>query len=227
DHHYSLICFSPDGKRLAALEGVHTPGSADFAWNIDIWDAETGRDIRTLTGPKEYVSDMAFSADGKTLLLGVSGKAISVRNAADGKEVRRLRDLPADVHTLTLSPRGDRVAFTEFWLKQNAPGSISYGPGTRVFLVNSRTGAELRRWTLPAKMTSYGTLEKSWWGVAFSPDGRKLAAWEKDGPIRVWNTETGEETCLLSGGQSHSGGVAFSPDGKTLAVGDSGRVIRL
>jgi RNA polymerase sigma factor (sigma-70 family) len=228
NRHYSLVRFSPDGKQLAALAGEHTPGSANFAWNIDIWDVETGRDIRTLTGPKEYVSDMAYSPDGKTLLLGVFGKAISVRNVVDGKEVRRLRDLPTDVHTLALSPRGDRIAFTEFWLKQNAPGSISYGPGTRVFLVNPRTGAELRRWTLPAKMTSEGTSEKGWWwGVAFSPDGRKLAAWEKDGPIRVWDTETGEETRLLTDGLTHAGRAAFSPDGKTLAVGDGGRVIRL
>src|SRR5262249_1899817 len=50
-------------------------------------------------------------------------------------------------------------------------------------------------------------------GVAFSPDGQRLALAGTDGTVRVWETVTGKELFALKG---HDGGVlavAFSPDG--------------
>jgi WD40 repeat protein len=55
--------------------------------------------------------------------------------------------------------------------------------------------------------------------VAFSPDGRTLAAGGGGGPVRLWEVTTRKKVCDLD---SPSGvyGLAFSPDGKTLATGD-------
>src|SRR5262249_42796215 len=54
-------------------------------------------------------------------------------------------------------------------------------------------------------------------GVAFSPDGRLLAAAYYDGLIRVRDPQTGRETRVFRGhtGPVHS--VGFSPDGGLLA----------
>jgi serine/threonine protein kinase/sugar lactone lactonase YvrE len=56
--------------------------------------------------------------------------------------------------------------------------------------------------------------------IAFSPDGRLLAAGGGKGPL-VWNVTTGQLTATLAdpGGLS-AYGVAFSPDGKLLAAVD-------
>jgi WD40 repeat protein len=54
-------------------------------------------------------------------------------------------------------------------------------------------------------------------GVAFSPDGRRLASASPDQTVRVWDAATGQELLTLKGHTSHVNGVAFSPDGRRLA----------
>jgi hypothetical protein len=57
--------------------------------------------------------------------------------------------------------------------------------------------------------------------VAFSPNGRTLAAGDDGGHVGVWDVATGRRTATLTEGNSVVS-VAFSPDGRTLAVGDYG-----
>ena len=56
-------------------------------------------------------------------------------------------------------------------------------------------------------------------GLVFSPDGRRLFStsrhWEDNGPITVWDTESGQELMTLQGGNQD---LALSPDGNVLAA---------
>ena len=61
-------------------------------------------------------------------------------------------------------------------------------------------------------------------GVAFSPDGKILAAGTENLTVELWNAETGTHIATLEGyeyqGRVHQVfSLAFSPDGKTLATG--------
>jgi WD40 repeat protein/DNA-binding SARP family transcriptional activator len=63
--------------------------------------------------------------------------------------------------------------------------------------------------------------------VAFSPNGKLLAAGTEEGQIRLWRTRDGQSLLTLSGHTSRVGVVVFSPDGQTLASGSDDQTVRL
>jgi sugar lactone lactonase YvrE len=63
--------------------------------------------------------------------------------------------------------------------------------------------------------------------VAFSPDGRTLAASCVNGTIILWDASEGSEIRTLQGHLYFASSVAFSPDGRTLATGSYDGTIKL
>ncbi|MEO6120172.1 MAG: hypothetical protein ABIP12_05725, partial [Terriglobales bacterium] len=57
--------------------------------------------------------------------------------------------------------------------------------------------------------------------VAFSPDGKRLAAGNRYGTVRVWDVASTTEVTTLTGHASEVWSIAFSPDGRTLAAVDT------
>jgi serine/threonine protein kinase/Tol biopolymer transport system component len=89
----SNITFSPDGKRFAYLVG-NDPKPGEYRLNIR---STQGSEERTLvTGPvSEFVSDVAWSPDGKTIVLPLSqpGDALGGMDAIDAETGKRNRFL--------------------------------------------------------------------------------------------------------------------------------------
>ncbi|MBT4865284.1 MAG: protein kinase [Planctomycetaceae bacterium] len=52
--------------------------------------------------------------------------------------------------------------------------------------------------------------------VAFSSDGRQIVSGSSDKTLKVWDTETGQETLTVKGHTGAVHTVAFSPDGQSL-----------
>ena len=111
-----------------------------------------------------------------------------------------LDDLHRSLNDLALSADGRLLA--------------AAGDDGRVLLDDATTGARLH--TLAGHSSPV-------LGVAFSPDGRRLASCsgqldgEGDASIRLWDTATGDPLALLVGHTSAVCAVAFSPDGRRLA----------
>jgi RNA polymerase sigma factor (sigma-70 family) len=84
------VAVSPDGSTIASggLVGV-----------IHLWDAASGKKIKTLPGHKppgyqQWVHGLAFSPDSKTLVSGGMDRTIRFWDVAQGKETRRVEGGP-------------------------------------------------------------------------------------------------------------------------------------
>ena len=110
--------------------------------------------------------------------------------------------------------------------------SVNYGDNT-IRLWNTKTGKETRK----LQCHVAGSLTIGIFSVAFSPDGKTLAAGSvhvsfsssknAEGCIKFWDTKTWKEIRTLKGHGSMVHSVVFSPDGKTLASGSQDKAIIL
>lgn len=155
---------------------------------------------------------VAFSPDGKVVVVGYTvlgpndpegGGYSEARliEVATGKVLHTLEKTRQGGYTMTFSPDGKTLAV----------GNRNYE--TR--LVEVKTGKVLH--TLPRKMTH---------GIAFSPDGSKLAAAYVDGRVAVWDVATGERLGLAESGCGELYSVAWGKNGDVLATsGLRGKVV--
>jgi WD40 repeat protein len=119
-----------------------------------------------------------------------------VWDAADGRELRRMKAADSGYVHVAISPDG----------KQIAAASLAQ---SLVQVWDAATGAEL--FTLKGYANPIQ-------GVAFSPDSRRIAtpaaAIEGDGVLKLWDAATGQELLTLKGGvEVWARPVGFSADG--------------
>jgi len=114
------VTFSPDGTRIAAA------GDPTI-----IWDATTGKELKTLRGHGAFVFSVAFSPDGRRLVTGSQDRTARVWDSSTGAELLTLR---ADnfVFDVAFSPDGKSIAGgsqgNTIMLWDSAAPADGYGP---------------------------------------------------------------------------------------------------
>ena len=186
--------FAPDGDRLATISAKG---------QVILWGAKDGKQIISIPAIDKRTTALAFSPDGRSLLIGGTGPIHRVA-VADGKKEGELNGHKVVVACLRVSPDGKWLASTgadghlRFWstknwaqaravkLERSGIFQIAFAPQsdsvtvTADFLIQTysvKDGKAVDRIEVPIK---------GLYGVAISPDGKYLANAAADGKIRVW-----------------------------------------
>jgi WD40 repeat protein len=209
----SSVVFSPNGSELAV-------GDNDGA--VNVYNVDTRQLIEAQKCPLSLtggVSSVVFSPDGDFLAAG------------DGNGATYLFDLVTHGSVATVSSPSSALV-----------SSVAFNPDGTVIAVGDNNGdtylyntSSIYNTTKPQDLnipliTIYSQPEvvAGVSAVAFSPNGKILAAADRAETISLWDVETGQRIATLaepSGKIVNS--VAFSPNGVLLASGDGNGKIYL
>ena len=192
------VAFSVDGTALASANRYKT---------VQLWDAQTGELRNTLIGHTDWVNSVAFSPDGTTLASASNDMTIRLWDAQTGELRRTFTGHKDAINSVAFSPDGKVLASGSGYIYASE-ASGSQDKTIRLWDVETGT---IRR-TLPAQKHKVLC-------VAFSPDGKVLAASHDDTIIHLWDMQTYTVRRTLKGHTDDVRSVAFSPDGKTLVSG--------
>jgi WD40 repeat protein/DNA-binding SARP family transcriptional activator len=190
DGNITGVRFSPDGSALA------TTGHDGM---LNVWDPSTGALLTSVSG-RGQVFGPSFGADG-SLVAAVWGPE------GDPKSTVRVVDLtsngvltfrgPSFTNATALSPDGTRIA-----LAGGEPPGVAW-----IIDIETR---EVRELTKPGPF--------GFTSVAWSPDGRYIAAGGWDLTVPVWDAR-GTLRFILSGHTESTYWVDWSPDSSRLVTG--------
>jgi WD40 repeat protein len=219
------VTFSPDGTRLA---------SGSWDGTIRLWDRASGAEINEIDTAASPVRGVAFSPDGTRVASALDDKSVRVWDAATGEEIARLVGHVHRVWSVGFAPDGKRLASASsdgtvrLWdvasgeetavlepAEDRRPGKRGPGEGGRRS-VRDETAMELEVGMAPGFLC-----------LAFSSDGRLVAAGSAHRSVSVWDAASGREIAHLLGHTGRVWAVALSPDGTRVASGSDDRTVRV
>jgi WD40 repeat protein len=188
ESYLSSVCWSPDGKQLAAGGGNRV---------VQVWDAQTGRAHAVLRGNLGEIHALAWSPDGASLAATSDEGIISSWDVGPGSSLARAR-------------ARDVTAETVFdWTRDGRTVTRSGDATLRVWEPAQTKPSVILRGEL-TKEVGPGSV------IQFSPDGTRIATADWAVPVRIWNATSGDLLRTLQC-PGHSFNIRWSPDGARIA----------
>ncbi len=195
------VVFSPtDARRVLSGGNDNT---------LRVWDAETGRLVKTLRGHSQRVTAALFSPSGDRLLSASHDGQAKLWSLADYRENRTL-------HAPTIARHDDDVLDATFSTDGRFVVTASGDRSARIWNVETGQGVKVL-----AEGHAYLASR-----AVFSSDGRRLITAAGDNTARVWRVATGTQQVELVG-TGRAAALALSHSGRLILTGSNDRGIRL
>ncbi len=238
------VAFSPDGKTLA---GGTESGKEESC--VVLWDVETGRETARWPPFEGTYAQVAYAADGKTIVSGSWRRALRLWDVETGEQRAKLEGPGCVGRYFSLSADGKTLASAEerasLWdvatgQRRFESDAHDSGVSSAVFsadgekVISGSADGTIRWWELPGgrqiRKLSPGRGVLSC--LALAPDGKMLATGNEDATVSLRNAETGQSVATLAGHEDIANvwqgvlAIDFSPDGKELVSGGTDGTVR-
>jgi WD40 repeat protein/serine/threonine protein kinase len=195
------------GTRLIGLEdkgevifALFAPGNARAVGvmrdgRLIIWDATSGRALRSIGADPLFISSAAFNHDGTRIASGSSDNTVKVWDAFSGRQISHLKGHAGLIKAVDFSSDSSRLATASedgtirIWDVASGQSLLTVGGG-------------------------YGAV----YSIAYSPDGSRIAAGTEDTLVRVWDVASGRQISTLVGNEYRAESIAFTPDGERIVT---------
>jgi WD40 repeat protein len=200
------MALSSDGKILAS--------TCFQDRRLLLWEVATGRLLRAIPGQDRPYA-VAFSPNGQAVAVGGCDCLVRLYEVATGRELRRFEGHQGDVFSVAFSPHGKHLASGARGSSPRVKGGVDTDSTVRVWDVETGKGRPLPGPSGAAQ------------AVAFSPDGKTLAAGGLGTTLCMLDLATGTDPRPRPG---HDGGIfriALAPDGKALGTGGRDNLVHV
>ncbi len=230
------VQFSPDATRAL---------SADRDGVVRLWDLTRGERLREIDGDDGIPMGVRFVSGDEAIVAYETG-AIVRWDLDDGRERLRYPGADGIVWDIELLPGGhqllsggrvvqnptamiwDLETGEQAWrdADQGEAFGVDVAPDGSQFAAALWTEAVMT-WRgeqrTPARLADAGSAVMD---VAYSPDGRVLAAGTYDGRVILYDAASGEELCALDLHDEEILDLVYTPDGVLISADQKGRVVQ-
>lgn len=186
------VAFSPNNQIIAISNW-----EADKKHSIELWNIETGKQLKILEGHTDLIKTLLFSDDGNFLFSGSLDKTLKIWNINTGEF--EVRDFFPGIFS--------------------NDGKLAIRNDDKIKILDVKNQKEIKEVTT-ITVPRPGELSNFIYSAVFSPDGKLLVSGEALGLIRLWNSETGKQVKTFERKSFFFSRLSVAADGKTIAFGD-------